>query len=382
MPDAAGQSDDSGLKQLREAARAALADCGDTEARRQYHPDLSPLAWHLGHVFFVETYWLREVVCGDARDTAPWRELFFPEFNAKDSRAAQLPPLAELLAWTRRLEADNRSYWRTATAGGHRLMADGYLAAFLRQHYAQHLETMALVHGQRALCSHDDAPRQTLHTPATGPAEAIAVAGGDIVVGSDDPHTYDNEQPAHLRRLADFRIADTPVTNAEWLAFVEDGGYRRDALWSQAGRQWRDRTGAAAPQHWYRHPEGGWYCPDPAEPLHPDSPVHGICAHEADAFARWAGARLPHEHEHEHAVRTGSIGLGNGVWAWCANALFPYPGFRAFPYDGYSMPWFDGKHRVLRGASSYTYPEVRRATFRNFYPESHRHVRAGLRLAW
>lgn len=382
MPDATERRHDSGLTPLREAAREALGGCADSHARRQYHPDLSPLAWHLGHVFFVEAYWLREVVCGDADATGPWRALFFPEYNAKDSRAHRLPTLPDLLTWTRALEEANRSYWQVAAERDHHLMVDGYLAAFLRQHYAQHLETMALVQRQRALAEHGEIPERALKSPATRHAGATAVPGAAATVGSHDPHAYDNEQPAHRRRIGHFRIADAPVSNAEWLAFIEDGGYQRDGLWTRAGRQWRDQTGAIGPQHWRRHPEGGWYCPDPAEPLHPDSPVHGICAHEADAFACWAGARLPHEHEHEQAVRRGAIAAGSGVWEWCANPLFPYPGFRAFPYDGYSRAWFDGDHRVLRGASRHTRPEVQRTTFRNFYPEHHRHVHAGLRLAW
>lgn len=380
MPDGARRNNLRGLRRLREAARGMLADCGDAGARRQCHPDLSPLAWHLGHVFFVETYWLREIVCGDARATGPWHDLFFPEFNAKTSRPDRLPPLGELLAWTRTLEADNRSWWQTAEASGHRLMANDYLPAFLRQHYAQHLETMALVKQQRALQDGPDGARAPLRTAATRPATTVHVPGVNALIGSDDPQTYDNEQPAHCRRLAGFHIANEPVTNAEWLAFIRDGGYSRDALWSDAGSAWRNHTGSVAPQHWRVHPDGGWYCP--AEPLTANAAVHGICAHEADAFVCWAGARLPHEHEHECAVRTGAIAPIGGVWEWCANALYPYPGFRAFPYEGYSSPWFDGGHRVLRGASRHTDTEIQRPTFRNFYPEGHRHICAGLRLAW
>lgn len=382
MPDGARHGLDHSLTTLRQAARDQLGHCDDVTARRQYHPDLSPLSWHLGHVFFVETYWLREVICGDAKATTAWHDLFFPERNAKPSRRHRLPPLADILDWTHELEADNQYWWQTAANSDHRLMTDSYLSAFLAQHYAQHLETMNLVHRQRALTEDNAATPIVLTTAISNSPATTEVLGGSSHIGNDLPHAYDNEQPAHVRRFEGFRIANAPVTNAEWLAFIEDDGYNRDALWTDDGRSWRDRVGAQAPQHWQPHPGGGWYSPDAAEPLRPEAPVHGICAHEADAFAYWAGARLPHEHEHEYAVRTGVIPACSEVWEWAGNTLFPYPGFRAFPYEGYSMPWFDGGHRVCRGASQHTHPLVHRPSFRNFFPETHRHIRAGLRLAW
>lgn len=382
MPDGTPAYRHGSLKALRQAARDALHGCSHADARRQHHPELSPLAWHLGHLFFVETYWLREVVCGKRRASTAWHDLFFPERNHKCRRAQRLPPLAQLLDWTQELEAENRTWWQLAESGNHPLMADGYLAAFLGQHYAQHLETMALVQQQRRLCRHADRRQPPLQRSASVSDDAEAIVGGDTWIGSSNPHAYDNEKPSWKTSIDPYRIARAPVTNAQWLAFIEDGGYWRDALWTQAGRRWRGQTGARGPQHWREHPEGGWVSADPATPLAADAPVHGICAHEADAFARWADARLPHEHEFEHALRIGAITQAAGVWQWCANTLFPYRGFRAHPYQGYSQPWFDGLHRVLRGASPYTHSIIQRATFRNFYPQSHRHVHAGLRLAW
>lgn len=382
MSDRAYAHHDGGLTPLRQATRALLDGLSDADARRQFHRDLSPLAWHLGHAFFVETYWLREVVCDDRRSTAAWHPLFFPAFNAKRSRGNRLRPLADLLAWTCALERDNRAFWRAAHASKHPLMANDYLPAFLRQHYAQHLETMQLVHRQRALLENNGTEQPSLKTSTTDRGKTTFVPSGHTTVGSNNPNTYDNEQPTCKIHIAGFHITRAPVTNAEWLAFIDDGGYHRDGLWTEQGKRWRDRTGVIAPTHWRAHPKGGWMCPDPENPLLPNLPVHGICAHEADAFAQWAGARLAHEHELEYAMRIGAIHQNAGVWAWCANTLFPYPGFTAFPYAGYSTPWFDGQHRVLRGASTHTHPAIQRPTFRNFYPESHRHIRAGLRLAW
>lgn len=358
---------------LMEAERDRLA------TRSQPHPALSPLAWHLGHVFFVEAYWLREVLFGDTTATAAWQDLYFPEFCPKDQRTTRLPPTGAILDWTRTLERDNNAWWARADGSGHRLMADGYLRDFLIQHYAQHLETMTMADRQaRAQAAPDGAVLREVADPA--PA-MTTVAASDYQVGSDSVATYDNEQPTHPVRLGPFRIARHAVTNAQWLAFMQDGGYANDRHWSADGRAWRDRTGCVCPQHWRPHPDGGWLSANPDDPLQPDAPVHGLCAHEADAFVSWMNARLPHEHEWEVARQLDYLADAGQVWEWCANPLFPYPGFRSFPYESYSTPWFDGAHRVLRGASRHTLPEVHRPSFRNFYPADHRHVFAGLRLA-
>lgn len=367
------------LALLRRDCRAMLEGWSECDARAQYHPELSPLAWHVGHVFFVETYWLREIVCRDDRATAPWRTLYSPEQCPKGRRAERLPGCDELRAWSLALEAGNAAVWQRAAMGGHRLMANGYLQTFLAQHYAQHLETMAMVRAQRILTSAAPATGTAL-TTALDPAPAWrCIPAGETRLGGENAAAYDNELPAHRVAIAPFRLAAEPVTNAEWLAFMLAGGYRQPGCWTDAGRRWLGAAAPSHPQHWRAHPQGGWT--SAAETLAPSAPVHGICAHEADAYARWAGARLPHEHEWEHAARQKPAFQRTGVWQWCANSLFPYPGFRAFPYSGYSAPWFDGDHRVLRGASRHTRDHVRRPSFRQFYPAGHRHVFAGLRLA-
>lgn len=360
-----------------------IADWPDACCRRQYHPQLSPLGWHLGHVFFIEAYWLQEVVCGDARRTAPWHDLFFPENAPKTGRARRLPSRAELIDWSLRIESENEACWPRAADSGHRLMQRDYLSWFLVQHYAQHLETMRMIRNQAALRAPPEPPQQDALEPRPLEAACVTLDPATVRLGADtDVRAYDNEVPAHAAALAGFRLAQRPVSNGQWLAFIRDGGYRQRALWDARGWHWLQAAGARHPQHWRPHPRGGWYTPVAGESLDPDAPVHGICWHEARAFARWAGARLPHEYEWEHAANTGRLGHAGAVWEWCDNSLHPYPGFTAFPYSGYSQPWFDGRHRVLRGGSAYTAAEIRRPSFRNFYPEGHRHVFAGLRLAW
>ena len=110
--------------------------------------------------------------------------------------------------------------------------------------------------------------------------------------------------------------------------------------------------------------------------------MYGISFHEAQAFSHWARARLPHEHEWEAAVKSEQLHNTGQVWEWCANTFHPYQGFSAFPYDEYSKPWFDDNHYVLRGASRHTRPEIRRASFRNFFNPDKRHIFAGLRLVF
>lgn len=162
---------------------------------------------------------------------------------------------------------------------------------------------------------------------------------------------------------------------------MRNGDYDTPTFRDDDGWAWCRRHRIHHPQHW--QPRGdNWHVPsDTAEPFARRA-VHGINWFEARAFARYAGARLVHETEWETACRAGILEGAQHVWEWCDNAFYPCPDFRAYPYDSYSNTWFDGYHRVTRSASRYTEPDVRRPGFRNFYPPSHRHIFAGLRLAW
>lgn len=374
------------LAELHRRGLGLAAALPADDLSRQYHADLSPLGWHIGHCALAETYWLREVVLGEPRRDNALQTLFFPENCPKDRRAATLPPRDELLEWATRIHEDNRATFAEppAHARRHDWMRSGYLLDFLCQHYAQHLETMAYVLAQRALTG-AHGWTASAEPPARAPVRnAVPLAAGTYTIGSDAPAAYDNEQPSQRVPIGRACLAMHPVSNAEFLAFVEAGGYRRRECWSGDGWRWREHEGIDTPGLWRRDGAGCFYEITPLGPrdLRGDAPVTGMSYWEADAFARWAGARLPHEYEWEALARAGALaGLG-WVWEWCANPLHPYPGFRAFPYDGYSTPWFDGNHYVLRGASASTHHAVRRATFRNFHEPGKRHLFAGLRLAW
>lgn len=380
------------LAQLERCQHQLLAAClacpRPADRHRQWHADLSPLGWHLGHAACVETLWLREYV-GGARvlDTAA-RQCFFPENLGKTYRSRMLPPWEELSAWVAALQAANLQAWQTLRAGArrHPLLAGDYLLHFIIQHYAQHLETVRLVLEARAVTLQGAQPAPDLPatpTTAASPTRWHTLPPGDYLLGATThPAPYDNELPAQRLTLSGCRLAERPVTNGEYLAFVEAGGYARRDCWSPAGWAWRCAQSVVAPWHWRRAGEG-WVALGTAgvRPLAPTAPLHGICWHEANAYARWQGARLPTADEWEAAAGKGLLREVGAVWEWCSSAFAPRPGFAAFPYRGYSTPWFDGAHRELRGGSSATPGPLRRASFRNFYTADKRHIRAGIRLA-
>jgi iron(II)-dependent oxidoreductase len=174
------------------------------------------------------------------------------------------------------------------------------------------------------------------------------------------------------------------VSNAEYLAFMQDGGYRRKQLWSNAGWEWCRHHDVRHPDHWRQNEEGHW-CGIGVRgtyQLADTEPVCGISHYEASAFARWAGGSLPHEYEWETACRLGVLQQTGRVWEWCENTFHPYQGFTAFPYPEYSQPWFDGRHYSLRGGSLHTRASVKRPSFRNFFEADKRHIFAGLRLSY
>ena len=138
------------------------------------------------------------------------------------------------------------------------------------------------------------------------------------------------------------------------------------------------------PDHWRRNPAGHWYGIGNRGPyaLTGDDILHGISRFEAVAFATWAGGRLPHEHQWEVACRLQRLEQTGRAWEWCDNSFYPYAGFKPFPYEEYSTPWFDGQHYSLRGGSLHTRPAIKRPGFRNFYQPQMRHIFAGLRLVF
>ncbi len=377
------------LNTLQEEQGRLLAFCKSlgTDINRQAHPDLSPPGWHLGHCIFTENYWLRERLLGIEYTDDKHTRLYNPEYSEKRLRGKRIPPMQTLLSWAMKSHAINRQL--ITHLNGHvrepRLMQDDYLIHFLIQHYAQHFETLQIIAMQQALV---EAQEFFVRHPLEGSIVnqiCQIIPAGRYSVGADLPdRPYDNEYPAYTVDIDATAIAARPVSNTEYLGFMEDGGYRRKDFWCDAGWQWVNTLNKQSPEYWHPDSEGYWYALTPRGPadLDMDEPVYGINWYEARAFANWVGGRLPHEHEWETANRLGLLEATGKVWEWCANHFFPYPGFRAFPYNGYSAPYFDGAHYTLKGGSRLSRDIIKRPSFRNYYQADKRFIYAGLRLVY
>lgn len=375
------------LRLARELVTALAEPLDDDGYRRQFHPELSPLGWHLGHCTFIETYWLQEAILQDARFTAPVSRLYVAGQTPKPARGGLLPSLQALLQWVHALQSQNEALLTAPpdSLREHPLLHEDYLLHFLIQHYNQHYETMLMALTQRAATADPGEFSVARPFPARQPlADGIDIAAGHYRVGGNAPSACDNELPPQQATLGPCRIARKPVSNSEFLAFMQDDGYTRENLWSTAGWQWLQQHPVSCPDHWRHDAAGNWYGIGVrgAYELDGDDVLHGISQHEAQAFARWADAGLPHEYQWEVACRLQLLEQTGRAWEWCDNTFHPYAGFRAFPYEEYSQPWFDEGHFTLRGGSLHTRPSIRRPSFRNFYQPGMRHIFAGLRLVY
>ena len=293
------------------------------------------------------------------------------------------------------------------------LTAEGFVWGMVEQHEAQHTETV-LQALQMLPAGGYRPPRRPARAdrgPAAPAGERVEVPGGAFEMGAGDGgFAYDCERPRHRREVAPFLVGRRPVTNAEHLAFMADGGYARRELWTGEGWAWREAEGVEAPAYWERDGAGGWAVRsyDLLAPVDPLLPVCHVSAHEADAHARWAGARLPTEAEWERAASLagdpsagahidqldfgpapcaeapgldpGPLGMIGDVWEWTSSGFEGYPGFRAFPYREYAEVFFGGPYRCLRGGSWATQPSAARASFRNWDLPKRRQIFSGFRL--
>jgi ergothioneine biosynthesis protein EgtB len=224
-----------------------------------------------------------------------------------------------------------------------------------------------------------------LALPSLPTREPLRIDGGTVAVGraaEERGFAFDNEQPAMPVRLAPFEIDATPLRNAEFVAFVEAGGYDDATLWPGPAGAWRARQTSSHPARWRRDAAGAWQTRwfDRWLPLDGTAPVIHVSAWEAEAYCRWAGRRLPRAAEWEQAAKDARFHWGRGVWEWTADAFLPYPGFVAGPYADYSRPWF-GDHRELRGGAFATAGRLHDPRYRNFFVADRNDVFAGFRTA-
>jgi len=383
------------LSGLQQRMRDLLQGVSVAQANQCFAPRLASLGWYLGRSVYRELYWLRVVLTGDTELTERVRLLFTPAAMDPEAQSARLPPPDHLLAWAAEIQDEHLR--RLATPGelpASDLLRDDRLQWFLLQEEVRDYERMLMVLHAGRMQERDAGYRvEGVLTARVPAADLVAVEQGHYRIGSrHQPWAYDNELPPQAVELSGFCIARRPVSNAEFLAFMEAGSYREDRFWSEEGRRWRDDSGAAAPLHWRRDRAECWYgigLQGPAD-LQPEAPVAGLSRHEAQAFATWvadlagnlSGAVLQHEYQWEVAARPGLLeGIGR-VWEWCANPFHPYPEFRPFPDSSTSQADFGGNRLSLRGAGLHTQRCLRRASFRNRAAPGDRQGFTGIRLVF
>lgn len=410
---------------------AGLTDCvDDGELTTQHSPLMSPLVWDLAHIGNQEELWLLRAVAG--RDAMrPEIDSLYDAFEHPRSERPSLPLLAP--AEARGYAADVRGraldVLDRSPLGGTPLLDAAFAFGMVAQHEQQHDETMLITHqlrrGPVALTA-PPPPRPTAATTVDASHEVL-VPGGPFTMGtSTEPWALDNERPAHHRFVPAFFIDTVPVSNGAYLRFMEDGGYTEERWWAPEGWAQIRKHELGAPLFWRR--EGGQWLRrhfGVVEPVPQDEPVLHVSWYEADAYARWAGRRLPTEAEWEKAARhdpvsgrslrypwgdgdptpelanlgqrhlrpapvgayaAGASPLGvrqliGDVWEWTSSDFLPYPGFGAFPYREYSEVFFGSAHKVLRGGSFAVDAVACRGTFRNWDLPVRRQIFAGFRTA-
>lgn len=387
------------LTEARERTLAIVEPVSDADLDRVHSPLMSPLAWDLGHIAAQEDLWL----CVNGAGLEPLRPDLMEVYDAAETPRAQRGdiqylPRDEALEYMSAVRERSLAALEKAdlSPASDRLNARGFVWELVIQHEHQHNETMlqTLQLAEAGVFS----PRARPRSATTRPAGRASVDGGSFVLGyENDGFAYDNERPAHEVNVPTFAIDLAPVSNADYSAFVEDGGYERRELWTDEGWEWRTREGAERPLYWTA--DGCERRFDAVEPRAADLPVMHVSWFEADAYSRWTGGRLPSEVEWEKAAKTLAPGVrgnldqldfGPGAsgafvgdcWEWTASVFGGYPGFAAFPYREYSEVFFDSGYRVLRGASWATRPTVARETFRNWDFPQRRQIFAGFRCAY
>ncbi len=356
-------------ERLAEARRVTLEliePLDDEQLNRVYSPILSPLAWDLGHIANFEELWLVQTIGGREPLHGELGRFYDAIENPRKTRG-ELPILrdAELRAYLADVRERTLEVLEEVDVGPDAedpLLREGFVYELLLAHEQQHNETMLqllqMVEGYVPV----DPELGRLHPPAPGPA-AVSISAGEYEIGAPARgFAYDNERPRHVVELSGFEIDRTLVTNAAYLQFMEE-------------------TGAEPPLYWERAGGGGWVLTkmggrDPIDPAHPVLHVSWL---QADAFARWAGKRLPSEQEWE-AASAQLDGVGQ-AWEWTASDFLPYPGFEAFPYREYSEVFFGDTYKVLRGFSWATDRNVARPSFRNWDLRQRQQIFSGIRCA-
>jgi iron(II)-dependent oxidoreductase len=421
-----------------------------------------PIAWHLAHIGVFEAYWLLQKVQSDPAPDERYERIFDPIKTPREE-SRNLPTRREMEAYLRRVRDGVLGLLeRFDFDSKDPLLRDGYVLRLVLEHERQHQETLAylfqlldpakkirpegadanakrggdliaakpsqeVIGVEEAAESDAKHSREPVTSDTNSARDMVSIPAGEFLSGaSPGPFAYDNEYPAREVFVPAFRVARVPVTNGEFARFVEEGGYERREFWDEEGWGWREKENWTHPLYWRR--EGrGWLARrmfDEA-PLEANHPVACVSWYEAEAFARFAGKRLPTEAEWERAASwddaraskrryawgdeapddsrcnfrtnawgttavgsfpagataSGCLDMTGNVWEWTSTPFAGFEGFEPFPYPEYSEVWFDGDHRVLKGGSWATGASVLRNSFRNFFRRHFRIAFAGIRLA-
>ena len=407
-----------------------LVEIDDAELLRQYDPLMSPLVWDLAHIGWQEEMWLLRG--NDSRRPGllpPAVEGLYDAFAHSRASRADLPllPPEDARVFCRTVRAKVLDALDGLPADDGSGVDPAFVFGLVVSHENQHDETMLQALGLR---SGPPILGRGAPLPPGRPGVAgtsVPVPGGPFVLGvtaAEEPLSLDNERDAHVVDVPSFRIGRVPVTNGEWREFIDDGGYGEPRWWSEAGWAHRVAAGLVAPKFWSTHGTRTRF--GHAEDIPAAEPVQHVSFFEAEAYAAWAGARLPTEMEWEkacawdpatgsrrrfpwgaseptealanlggQALRPAPVGayevsasaygaeqmLGD-VWEWTTSPLRPWPGFTPMIYDQYSRPFFDGDYRVLRGGAWSVASSILRPSFRNWDHPIRRQIFSGLRLAW
>lgn len=415
------------LTEARDRTLLLVSSLSDEDLHRQHDPLMSPIIWDIGHIAHFEELWLTSNLEGPI-EFSEMPGLYNPFEHPRATRASlALPTLKEMVEKLDEIRA--RVLDRLGSVSfddGNPLLTGAYVYHMVLQHEYQHnetiLQTLQLKQGEAYR-----APRAVTFAPRESrPAAMIPFDGGRVTIGTADRGSaYDNERPRHEVDLRAFEIDRDPVSNARYMEFVGDDGYRRQDLWSNVGRRWLVESKATAPKYWERDGDE-WITRsmNTVRQVDPGRPVIHICYYEAEAFAKWDGKRLPSEHEWEAAASwdpstraaraypwgesvqpdranidqlafdtapigtfdgsvspTGCYGMIGDVWEWTSSDFRGYPGFESFPYKEYSEEFFGADYKVLRGGSWATRPGAIRNTFRNWDYPIRRQIFSGFRCA-